>query len=84
MGATRARGAGARRSKRIAPPRTPPPHTHVHTQPVLYRRIYDLLAPATPFSPTYDDYILDAPYPATVPAARGVTRELAFSTMRDL
>ena len=45
-------------------------------------RIYSLLAPETPFSPTYDDYVLDAPYPTTV-ATSNVTRADAFGVMRD-
>lgn len=45
-------------------------------------RIYALLAPETPFSPTYDDYIQDAPYPTTVPASN-VSRQQAFGVMRD-
>jgi dipeptidase len=45
-------------------------------------RIYSLLAPESSFPQDYDDYIIDAPYPATV-VSRNISRDQVFGVMRD-
>lgn len=44
---------------------------------------YSLLAPQTPFSPDYGDYVQDAPYPATTPAGVRVSVPTMLAVMRN-